>query len=188
MFRLGLLLAATIYAAMVLLPTGADEGNPSAQTHAQSDTQEPRRTERADPSTMTSLTLTTGETWEIDRVIALQEPASEQSTAGAGPTVGQTGADTGEAQTGTGAAVAAALGQNDAAPATEDSATLLYVTGDRVNLRSGPSTNDPIVRALTRGTATELVAAAEDGWFEIRDTESGDRGFMSGDFLSTEAP
>ena len=65
---------------------------------------------------------------------------------------------------------------------------LLYVTGTRVNLRAGPSTDNPIVAALTQGTATELVAEAPDGWFEIRDPTTGATGFMSGDFLSPTPP
>lgn len=67
-------------------------------------------------------------------------------------------------------------------------ATVLFVTGTRVNLRAGPSTDNAIVTALVQGTAVEWVGEAPDGWLEIRDTLTGAQGFMSGDFLSPTAP
>lgn len=181
MFRLGLILAAAIYGAMVILPSGTDDLPDRAQAPEQADPGEARRASRPDPSEISSLTIENGETWQIDRVIRLQEPPADAANDPQG-----TAAETLTTETGTDAAVAEALAAGD--NETGSDATLLYVTGDRVNLRTGPSTDNDIVRALTRGTAAELIATADDGWLEIRDTETGAQGFMSGDFLSTQAP
>lgn len=132
------------------------------------------------------ITLETGETWQVDRVIEPGPIAQAPSTTpvSATPDAPEPGA-TPDADVAT-----------DDTDAPEDRATeianadilLLYVTGDRVNLRAGPSTDNAIVTALTRGTATEYLADAPDGWFQIRDQATGNVGFMSGDFLSPTRP
>ena len=70
-------------------------------------------------------------------------------------------------------------------PVTEN---LHYVTGNRVNLRSGPSTGDGVVAQLLRGARAELLAEAGDGWVQIRDIESGNSGFMAARFLAPVSP
>ncbi|GKY88529.1 SH3 domain-containing protein [Sinisalibacter aestuarii] len=72
----------------------------------------------------------------------------------------------------------------DPAPAAEPD-TVLYVTGARVNVRAGPSTNYEAITALTRGTAVTDVGPAGNGWREIL-LDTGETGFMSGDFLSPD--
>ena len=59
----------------------------------------------------------------------------------------------------------------------------LYVTGSRVNVRSGPSTVYEAIGALTRGTAVDDLGDAGEGWRQIR-LPDGRTGYMSGDFLS----
>ncbi len=61
--------------------------------------------------------------------------------------------------------------------------TILVVTGNRVNLRAGPSTGNAVVTSLSRGQQTELIAEAGGGWLHIRHIASGRQGYMSGDFL-----
>lgn len=63
----------------------------------------------------------------------------------------------------------------------------LYVTGSRVNMRSGPGTGNPVVAALTEGTEVEAMGPTGGTWVEIR-TAAGDRGFMANQFLSPDAP
>lgn len=62
---------------------------------------------------------------------------------------------------------------------------VLYVTGERVNVRAGPSTDFAVITALARGAPVVDVGPAGAGWREIR-LETGETGYMSGDFLSSE--
>ncbi|MEP3298481.1 MAG: SH3 domain-containing protein [Pseudoruegeria sp.] len=66
--------------------------------------------------------------------------------------------------------------------ATSNAADIWYVSGNRVNMRSGPSTQNQVVAALARGTATELLGRT-GGWVHIRDLNSGNTGYMSANFL-----
>lgn len=63
-----------------------------------------------------------------------------------------------------------------------------YVTGSRVNMRSGPSTANGVIVSLGRGAATEMIALEANGWARIRDLNSGQTGYMSSKFLSRSAP
>jgi hypothetical protein len=78
--------------------------------------------------------------------------------------------------------------ENAVAQAILPQADIRYVTGSRVNLRAGPSTSDAVVARLARGAETVVLAEAGEGWFRIRDLDTGAEGFMSGDFLSVDAP
>ncbi|WGH79188.1 SH3 domain-containing protein [Jannaschia ovalis] len=60
----------------------------------------------------------------------------------------------------------------------------LVVTGTVVNMRSGPSTANPVVDSLAEGTLTEPLGAPVDGWQEIRDVSTGLTGYMAARFLS----
>lgn len=68
------------------------------------------------------------------------------------------------------------------APPTPN-AELLQVSGDRVNFRAGPSTDNDILASLTRGTQLELIERVADGWAHLRVLDIGLEGYMSGDFL-----
>lgn len=65
--------------------------------------------------------------------------------------------------------------------------SVLYVTGATVNVRSGPSTVYNAITALPRGAAVVDLGDAGEGWRMIR-LETGETGYMSGDFLSPVAP
>ena len=74
----------------------------------------------------------------------------------------------------------------EAAPAAEAPAAdgpRLRVSGDRVNMRAGPSTANPVVASLVAGTLAEPVGEPEGGWIEIRVVETGTTGFMAARFL-----
>jgi uncharacterized protein YgiM (DUF1202 family) len=64
-----------------------------------------------------------------------------------------------------------------------ETGTLLRVTGDRVNFRAGPSTDDAILAALSTGTEVVLIERVGDGWAHLRVLETDLSGYMSEDFL-----
>lgn len=70
------------------------------------------------------------------------------------------------------------------APADED---YVYVTGNVVNMRAGPSTSDAVIGQLREGTRA-IVIEASGNWTKIQDAATGETGFMSAKFLSATAP
>lgn len=71
--------------------------------------------------------------------------------------------------------------------AVPEGAEVMYVTGNRVNFRAGPSTGDSVVGALGRGTPVHALGPRVGNWVQIRDGQ-GRTGYMSGDFLSSDQP
>ena len=69
-----------------------------------------------------------------------------------------------------------------------EASKLLFVTGNRVNLRAGPSTGQAVVTQLGLGDKAELLTNTADGWVQIRHVDSGRVGYMSADFLSPSEP
>jgi uncharacterized protein YgiM (DUF1202 family) len=74
-----------------------------------------------------------------------------------------------------------------AAPPPGAQGPILYVTGNSVNFRAGPSTGDRVIGALGQGAAVEALGPTDGAWVNIRDT-SGRIGYMSGQFLTSNAP
>ena len=73
-----------------------------------------------------------------------------------------------------------------AAPAAseeEPDADLWYVTGARVNLRSGPSSSAAIIGGVSLGDRAELLSDPEASWIRIR-TERGLEAWIFGRYLS----
>ncbi|NDR56846.1 SH3 domain-containing protein [Aliiruegeria sabulilitoris] len=68
----------------------------------------------------------------------------------------------------------------------EGNARMMYVTGTKVNVRSGPSTQYRVVDTVAYGDSVELVAYEGDGWARIRIGNSDMVGFMSRNFLDNE--
>lgn len=66
------------------------------------------------------------------------------------------------------------------------SSNLMYVTGSRVNVRSGPSTRYGVIGSVTLGEAVELVTLEGSSWARIR-LSDGQTGFMASRFLSRES-
>ncbi|MFV0303754.1 MAG: SH3 domain-containing protein [Paracoccus sp. (in: a-proteobacteria)] len=65
-------------------------------------------------------------------------------------------------------------------------AEIMYVTGDRVNFRAGPSTSDRVIGAILRGSPVEILGQI-NGWAQLRDA-GGREGYMSQQFLSPSRP
>ncbi|WGW05187.1 SH3 domain-containing protein [Tropicibacter oceani] len=57
------------------------------------------------------------------------------------------------------------------------------VTGNRVNLRSGPSTGFDVVTKLVRGDEVEVLQEDGTGWVKLRALRGSDIGWMSEQFL-----
>ncbi len=72
--------------------------------------------------------------------------------------------------------------------ARTEGADVVFVTGTRVNLRQGPSTEAQVLATLVKGDEAEVVGDAQSGWMNIRDLKSGAVGYMSADFLASAAP
>ncbi len=62
-----------------------------------------------------------------------------------------------------------------------------YVTGERVNLRAGPGTENAVVGQLVYGDAAEVLAD-RDGWYEIRTADGTTSGWIFGRFLTSQLP
>lgn len=58
------------------------------------------------------------------------------------------------------------------------------VSGNRVNVRGGPSTNYGIVSRLTRGETVQILEDNGDGWVRMEPVDGGESGWMA-DFLLT---
>jgi len=69
-------------------------------------------------------------------------------------------------------------------PAAAPEPTVLRVTGDRVNVRAGPSTRYGIIASLRRDAEVELIDLPSASWAEIRLPEGEGTGYMARSFLS----
>ena len=58
------------------------------------------------------------------------------------------------------------------------------VSGNRVNVRGGPSTNYGVVSKLTRGVEVRILEDNGDGWVRMQPVNGGEAGWMA-DFLLT---
>ena len=67
-------------------------------------------------------------------------------------------------------------------------ASMWYVTGTTVNVRSGPGTSNPVVTRVSFGDAAEVLGAPSDGWVQIRPAGSETTGWISARFLNPDAP
>lgn len=63
-----------------------------------------------------------------------------------------------------------------------------YVKGRAVNVRSGPSTGNPVVGKLNKGEAVTVAWIEPNGWARIRIEGDGVEGYMALDFLTKTAP
>lgn len=68
----------------------------------------------------------------------------------------------------------------------EASSDTMYVTGTRVNVRSGPSTQYSVIGTVALGDAVQLMAYEGTSWAVIR-LDGGARGYMASRFLSSDA-
>lgn len=63
-----------------------------------------------------------------------------------------------------------------------------YVTGNRVNLRRGPSTSSAVIGQMSRGEIAEMVEETPDGWYRIAVPGTLTEGYIFGKFLSPDEP
>lgn len=64
---------------------------------------------------------------------------------------------------------------------------LWFVTGSRVNLRSGPGTGNAVIGQVVWGDAAEVLDDA-DGWYQIRTADGSVSGWIFGKFLDETQP
>lgn len=189
MIRLTLILAAVIFAVLVIVPgedAGTDEpifADDSRPVRDGLDTSALRETEDG------ALVLITaeGEELSIDRVIEPSELTEEDARANLPPAEASGAVEPTPAEDAPDDAEAASATDEETAepPGPADpGATILQVTGDRVNFRAGPSTEDEILTALNQGERVELIERVADGWAHLRVVATGLEGYMSGDFLA----
>jgi hypothetical protein len=76
----------------------------------------------------------------------------------------------------------------EVAPAPQTPGDLAWVDAASVNVREGPSTNNPVITRLSRGEAVTIVSTDDAGWARIRLEGDGLEGFMSMEYLSATAP
>ncbi|MEL6685748.1 MAG: SH3 domain-containing protein [Pseudomonadota bacterium] len=70
------------------------------------------------------------------------------------------------------------------APAPKLVPELVYVSGNRVNLRRGPGTDHRVIVTLPQGTAAEIITTNDIGWTQIRLKDSDQTGWMATRLLS----
>jgi uncharacterized protein YraI len=68
-------------------------------------------------------------------------------------------------------------------PTTLGAGTRVVTTID-VNLRAEPSEDAPVVTVLGQGVELEVTGAPENGWVPVLEPGSGQRGFVSDQFIS----
>lgn len=71
-----------------------------------------------------------------------------------------------------------------AEPATAE--PVWFVTGTRVNLRAGPSTQNRVVGQVTLGDTAEVLSDPGADWIRIRVTDTGTEAYIFGRFLSED--
>lgn len=63
-----------------------------------------------------------------------------------------------------------------------------YVAANRVNVRSGPSTDDPVLDTVRRDEAVLVVSDGGAEWVEIRIEGDGVTGYVAARYLTADAP
>jgi hypothetical protein len=192
MIRLTLILAIVIVTAMIILPPDDPVVDESASDVSAAD--RPARSQRIEDALIETedgglvLVTDTGEELRIDRVIEPAALTEEDARVNLPPAESSGALEpdlAGATEEGGAPDIAEAPADPEPPPAEipATSGTLLRVTGDRVNFRAGPSTDDAILAALSIGTEVELIERVGDGWAHLRVLETDLSGYMSEDFL-----
>ena len=69
---------------------------------------------------------------------------------------------------------------------TQADGDIRKVSGNRVNVRGGPSTNYGVVNKLTRGAEVRILEDNGNGWVRMQPVNGGEAGWMA-DFLLTSS-
>ncbi|WP_456389105.1 SH3 domain-containing protein [Profundibacter sp.] len=73
-------------------------------------------------------------------------------------------------------------------PAPEPERIIWFVTGSRVNVREGPSTDYMVMGKVTYGEAAEIVSDPDADWVKIRIEGDGVEGFIMKRFMTDVDP
>ncbi|UWQ14709.1 SH3 domain-containing protein [Aliiroseovarius sp. M344] len=73
-----------------------------------------------------------------------------------------------------------------ASNAASNTQQTVFVSGNTVNMRAGPTTSHGVVAKLTRGTEVIDMGPAGGGWSQIKVVDTGARGFMASRFLAPQ--
>jgi len=73
-------------------------------------------------------------------------------------------------------------------PAPEPERIIWFVTGSRVNVRGGPSTNYEVLGKVVYGEAAEIVSDPDAEWVKIRIEGDGVEGFIMKRFMTDVDP
>ncbi|MCT4684556.1 MAG: SH3 domain-containing protein [Roseicyclus sp.] len=176
MLRLTLMLCAAIYAGLVIY---SDDSAPAQEAPA-AVTRSTAPFDATRPGRMPSDSLVTAD-GRVLTIAAVIDPVALDDGQAAVQQVSTPGAAR-SAQTVTASASTSAPSPDAATGGA--SLPLVEVTGTRVNLRAGPSTEDAVLDALTLGAQAELLAALDNGWVQIRTVDNGVEGYMADRFLA----
>ncbi len=76
----------------------------------------------------------------------------------------------------------------EATPAAEPERIIWYVTGSRVNVREGPSTNYTVLGKVLYGDAAEIISDPNADWVKIRIEGDGVEGYIAKRFMTDVDP
>jgi len=71
---------------------------------------------------------------------------------------------------------------------TEDLLNVWFVTGEKVNVRQGPTTSSAVVDQVQFAEAVEVLTEPDNGWVMIRIEGDGVEGYMANRFLQSNDP
>jgi len=167
MVRLALILGAAIYAGLVIFSgTAADDAVEVTRANPTTDPTVP-------VAARSQETFVTADGRELS-IAAIVDPA----------TLGEDGAQIALVSTRDGTGEAETVTSSGSASGGEPEVPLVEITGDYVNLRAGPSTQDAILAAMSGGDRAELIDILDNGWVQIRAVSSGLEGYMADRFVT----
>lgn len=72
--------------------------------------------------------------------------------------------------------------------APEPERIIWFVTGSRVNVREGPSTDYSVLGKVIRGDAAEIISDPDAEWVKIRIEGDGVEGYIAKRFMAVQDP
>ncbi len=85
-------------------------------------------------------------------------------------------------------AVAEVMAEVEAETTPEPERIIWYVTGSRVNVREGPSTNYTVLGKVLYGDAAEIISDPNADWVKIRIEGDGVEGYIAKRFMTDVDP
>jgi len=84
--------------------------------------------------------------------------------------------------------VAEVVAETTPEPAPEPERIIWYVTGSRVNVREGPSTDYTVLGKVLYGDAAEIISDPDAEWVKIRIEGDGVEGYIAKRFMTDVDP